>query len=86
MSRPTPGGLPGMLSRPDAFSGLRGTGKGGTWRAKPPDAESAACPAFLAGLGLNPESVGECQHLSGERGVGRIYLIIQPTLTYPNGT
>src|SRR5450759_3573572 len=27
------------------------TGKGGNWRIKPPDAESAACPAFLAGLG-----------------------------------
>jgi hypothetical protein len=23
-------------------------------------------------LGLNPESVGECPHLSGARGVGRI--------------
>jgi len=39
------------------------TGKRGIWRAKPPDAESAA-------WGRLPESVGECPHLSGARGVG----------------
>ena len=40
------------------------TGKGGTWREKPPDAESAV-------WSRDPESVGECPHLSGARGVGR---------------
>jgi len=39
------------------------TGKGGIWRKKPPDAESAVWGRF-------PESVGECPHLSGARGVG----------------
>jgi hypothetical protein len=41
------------------------TGKRGIWRKKPPDAESAA-------WGRSPESVGECPHLSGARGVGRV--------------
>jgi len=41
------------------------TGKGGIWRRKPPDAESASWGRF-------PESVGECPHLSGARGVGQI--------------
>ena len=40
------------------------TGKGGIWRTKPPDAESAVGAA-------DPESVGERPHLSGARGVGR---------------
>ena len=40
------------------------TGKGGTWRTKPPDAESAFWGRF-------PESVGDSPHLSGARGVGR---------------
>jgi hypothetical protein len=39
------------------------TGKGGNWRTKLPDAESAV-------WGRYPESVGECPHLSGARGVG----------------
>ena len=39
------------------------TGKGGIWREKPPDAESAV-------WGRYPESAGECPHLSGARGVG----------------
>ena len=38
------------------------TGKGGIWRAKPPDAESAVGNVFS-------ESVGESPHLSGARGV-----------------
>jgi len=38
------------------------TGKGGIWRTKPPDAESAVWGRF-------PESVGESPHLSGARGV-----------------
>ena len=41
------------------------TGKGGTWRRKPPDAESASWGCFL-------ESVGERPHLSGARGVGPV--------------
>ena len=40
------------------------TGKGGMWRTKPPDAESAVG-------GQNPESVGECPLVSGAHGVGR---------------
>jgi hypothetical protein len=42
------------------------TGKGGNWRQKPPDAESAVGAAF-------PESAAECPHLSGARGVGRTH-------------
>ena len=41
------------------------TGKRGNWRTKPPDAESAVWGRFL-------ESVGECPHLSGARGVGPV--------------
>ena len=42
------------------------TGKGGIWRRKPPDAESAVWGRF-------PESAGERPHLSGARGVGRVF-------------
>ena len=42
------------------------TGKGGIWRTKPPDAESA--------VGLNPESVGESPHLSAARGVSLLFI------------
>ena len=46
------------------------TGKRGTWREKPPDAESAPAPhALCGGWGLIPESVGKGPHLSGARGV-----------------
>jgi hypothetical protein len=41
------------------------TGKGGNWRTKLPDAESAVWGRF-------PASVGECPHLSGARGVGQV--------------
>jgi hypothetical protein len=40
------------------------TGKRGSWREKPPDAESASWGRLL-------ESVAERPHLSGARGVGR---------------
>jgi hypothetical protein len=53
----TAGGLPRMLSRPDVFSGLRGTGKGGNWLIKPPDAKSAS-------WGRYPESATERPQLS----------------------
>jgi len=43
------------------------TGKGGTWRKKPPDAESASWGRF-------PESAGNAPHLSGARGVGQRWL------------
>ena len=42
------------------------TGKGGTRREKLPAAESAVGGRFL-------ESVGECPHLSGARGVGLLF-------------
>jgi len=44
------------------------TGKGGMWRKKPPDAESAVWGRF-------PESVGDSPHLSGARGVGRAMIL-----------
>jgi hypothetical protein len=58
-------GPPRTLSRPDALTELRGTGKGGMWLEKPSDAESAigaripkvwsnactACPDALPGFG-----------------------------------
>jgi len=45
------------------------TGKGGNWRTKPPDAESAV-------WGRDPESVGERPHLSGARGVGQVLCLL----------
>ncbi len=45
-----------------------GTGKGGMWREKLPDAESASWGRF-------PESVGESPHLSGARGVGLLLFV-----------
>jgi len=44
------------------------TVKGGIWRTKPPDAESAVWGRFL-------ESAGKTPHLSGARGVGLRFLI-----------
>jgi hypothetical protein len=41
------------------------TGKGGMWRTKPPDAESASWGRF-------PESAAERPHLSGARGVTKM--------------
>ena len=41
------------------------TGKGGIWRTKPPDAESASWSRFSA-------SAGKAPHLSGARGVGQV--------------
>jgi hypothetical protein len=52
------------------------TGKGGIWQTKPPDAESAS-------WGRYPESVGECPHLSGARGVRlRFYGLTFPLMQY----
>jgi len=42
------------------------TGKGGNWRIKPPDAESAVWSRF-------PESAAERPHLSGARGVAAFF-------------
>ena len=58
----------------------QGTGKGGIWRETPPDAESAACPASFAGRTWRgwsrfPESAAERPHLSGARGVGRVFAL-----------
>ena len=50
------------------------TGKGGNWREKPPDAESAVWGRF-------PESAGSRPHLSGARGV-RLGLAIYITRPY----
>jgi len=36
---------------------LRGTGKGGIWREKPPDAESARLPRVLGGVGAADSKV-----------------------------
>ena len=57
------------------------TGKGGIWRTKPPDAESAV-------WGRDRESVGECPHLSGARGVGPVLqggLEFEPDTEYIGG-
>jgi hypothetical protein len=60
----------------------RRTGKGGSWRTKPPDAESAACPAgSWRGWGRFPESVGECPHLSDAPQQDRKKAIIFPERT-----
>jgi hypothetical protein len=56
------GGSPHVLSCLDAFMRLRSTGKGGTRRTKPLDAESA--------VGAESRKCGRSPHLSGARGVG----------------
>jgi hypothetical protein len=46
---------------------------GGTWRTKPPDAESAVGARI-------PESAGKAPHLSGARGVGWRLLFVSCVL------
>jgi len=47
------------------------TGKGGTWRTKPPDAESAVWGRF-------PARAGNAPHLSSARGVGPVFACQEP--------
>jgi hypothetical protein len=55
--------IPEILKASGPTAGV--TGKGGIWREKLPDAESAV-------WGRDFESVGDSPHLSGARGVGQV--------------
>ena len=70
---PVHGQLLKMLGRSRPTAGV--TGKGGSWRTKPPDAESASWGRF-------PASAGKAPHLSGARGVGQFLTLKSTSLRF----